>query len=61
LDFLIIAEGKLAWPPVLVQPLRFANLDDVGEALKKLQLCALEARALEGNQLLNFKYRQLKC
>jgi hypothetical protein len=45
LDFFITTEGKLAWAPTLVQPLRSTGLDTVIEALEELRLHSSEARA----------------
>ena len=45
LYFIVMTEGELAQVPATVQPLHFAGLDGITEALEELQLHALEVRA----------------
>ena len=61
LDFIVTIEGELALAPAAIQPLHSTGLDAITEALKELQLHALEARAPRGDQLLGFDYRRLEC
>ena len=56
LDFIITMEGGLVQAPTTIQPLHFIGLDAITEALEELQLHAIEARALESDQLLGFDY-----
>ena len=60
LDFIVTMEGELAWPPVVIQPLCFAGLDLIAEALEELQLHALEACAPRSDQLVGFDYGRLE-
>ena len=52
LDFIVTTEEELAQVPAAAQPLHFAGLDAIAEALEELQLHALEAHAPRSNQLL---------
>ena len=61
LDFIISTEGELARVPSAVQPLHYAGLDAIAEALEELQLHALEARTPGSDQLLGFDYGRLEC
>ena len=45
LDFIVTTEGELAQVLVAVQPLHFAGLDVIAEALEELQVHESEARA----------------
>ena len=45
LDFIVTMEGELACAPVVVQPLCFAGLDLIAEALEELWLHASEPHA----------------
>jgi hypothetical protein len=60
LDFFITTEGELARAPAPIQSLHSTNLDTVVEALKELQLHALEAHAPRSDQLPNFDYERLE-
>ena len=46
--------------PMAVQPLHFTSLDVIVEALKELQLHALEAHVPRSDRLLGFDYRRLE-
>ena len=37
LDFIVTAEGELAWAPIIIQPLHSADLDTIPEALEELR------------------------
>ena len=60
LDFIIMMEGELAQAPTTVQPLHFAGLDAIIEALEELQLHALEAHVPRSDRLLGFDYGRLE-
>ena len=46
LDFIVTAEGELAWALVVVQPFHSAGLNAITEMLEELWLHAPEAHAL---------------
>ena len=60
LDFFVIVEGEPARAPAPVQLLCSTGLDATVEALEKLRLHALEARAPRSNHLLSFDYGRLE-
>jgi hypothetical protein len=60
LDFIATTKGELAQAPTAVQPLHSIGLGAIAEALEKLWLHALEARASRSDQLLNFDYGRLE-
>jgi hypothetical protein len=61
LNFFVTMEGELAQAPAPVQPLHSASIDTIVEALEELHLHALEVRALESDQLLDFDYERMEC
>jgi hypothetical protein len=60
LDFLVTTDESMARAPTPVRPPRSDCIDAVIEALKKLQLHALEALVPRGDQLLDFNYVHLE-
>ena len=60
LDFIVMMEGELAQAPTTVQPLHFAGLDAIIEALEELQLHTPKAHVLGSGQLLSFDYGRLE-
>ena len=60
LDFIVTTEEELAQVPAAAQPLHFAGLDAIAEALNELQLHASEARAPGSDHLLGFDYGRLE-
>ena len=60
LDFIVTAEGGLAWAPATIQPPCSAGLNVITEALEELQLHAPEARTPGSNQLLGFDFGRLE-
>ena len=59
-DFIVTTEGQLAQVPTTVQPLHFASLDTIAEALEEQQLHASKTYALGSDQLLGFDYGRLE-
>jgi hypothetical protein len=60
LDFVITMEGELVQAIMLVQPPPPTSLDAIVEALEELQLSALEARAPQCDQILDFDFERLE-
>ena len=60
LDFIVTAEGELAWAPAPVQLFRSTGLDATVKALEKMQLRRPEARVPGSDQLLGFDYGRLE-
>jgi hypothetical protein len=60
LDFVIIMEGELVQAIVSVQSPPSLGLNTIIKALEELQLSALEARASERDQILDFNFRILE-
>ena len=60
LDFIVMTEEELMQAPIAVQPLHYAGLDAIAEALEELQLYAPKAHASGRDQLFSFDYRRLE-
>ena len=60
LDFIVTIGGELVQAPITIQPLHYAGLNAITEALEELWLHAPEAHAPESDKLLDFDYRRLE-